>query len=156
MTTTQQATCRQCGGRLLGGDRFCAHCGAVQDEVVGAAIEEPGGTPWDGVFDHLRAAIGSKYEIGRSLGYGGMAAVLLAREIKLNRRVAIKVMSPSLMLSPGMIERFHREAVTVAGLNHPNIVTIYTVERSEEHTSELQSLAYLVCRLLLEKKKKQK
>src|SRR2546425_1466216 len=132
MTTTQQATCGQCGGRLLGGDRFCAHCGAVQDEVVGAAIEEPGGTPWDGVFDPLRAAIGAKYEIGRPLGYGGMAAVLLAREIKLNRRVAIKVMSPSLMLSPGMIERFHREAVTVAALNHPNIVTIYTVEETDK------------------------
>src|SRR2546428_13360941 len=61
-----------------------------------------------------------------------MAAVLLAREIKLNRRVAIKVMSPSLMLSPGMIERFHREAVTVAGLNHPNIATIYTVEETDK------------------------
>src|SRR2546428_13115416 len=61
-----------------------------------------------------------------------MAAVLLAREIKLNRRVAIKVMSPSLMLSPGMIERFHREAVTGAGLNHPNIVTIYTVEETDK------------------------
>src|SRR5256712_4721081 len=61
-----------------------------------------------------------------------MAAVLLAREIKLNRRVAIKVMSPSLMLSPGMIERFHREAVTVAGLNPPNIVTISTVEETDK------------------------
>src|SRR2546428_771899 len=60
-----------------------------------------------------------------------MAPVLLAREVKPNRRVAIKVMSPSLMLAPGMIERFHREAVTVAGLNHPNIVTIYTVEEPD-------------------------
>ena len=130
--TLTQTTCRQCGGRLLGGDRFCAHCGAVQDQIVGATIEEPGATPWDGVFDHLRATIGNKYEIGRSLGYGGMAAVVLAREIKLNRRVAIKVMSPSLMLAPGMIERFHREAVTVAALNHPNIVTIYTVEETDQ------------------------
>ena len=130
--TLTQTTCRQCGGRLLGGDRFCAHCGAVQDEIVRAPVEEPGTTPWDGVFDHLRATIGNKYEIGRSLGYGGMAAVVLAREIKLNRRVAIKVMSPSLMLAPGMIERFHREAVTVAALNHPNIVTIYTVEETDQ------------------------
>src|SRR3989442_593228 len=85
--TTAQATCRQCGGRLLGGDRFCAHCGAVQDEIVGAPIEEPGGTPWDGVFDHLRAAIGSKYEIGRPLGYGGMAAAVLSRRVEVHRRV---------------------------------------------------------------------
>src|SRR5256712_8499857 len=41
-------------------------------------------------------------------------------------------MSPSLMLAPGMIERFHREAVTVAGLNPPNIVTISTVEETDQ------------------------
>src|SRR2546428_13671280 len=120
--TPAQATCRPCGGRLLGGDRFCAHCGAVQDEVAGAPVEEPGGTPWDGVFDHLRAAIGSKYEIGRSLGYGGMAAALLAREIKLNPRGAVKGTSPSPMLSPRIIERVHREAGPRAGLHHPPIV----------------------------------
>jgi uncharacterized protein YjdB len=131
MTATQQA-CRHCGGRLLAGDRFCAHCGAVQEETPGApTVEEGEGTPWDGVLEHLRAATQGKYEVGRVLGYGGMAAVFLAQEIKLSRRVAIKVMSPSLMLAPGMIERFRREAVTVAALNHPNIVTIYTVEETD-------------------------
>ena len=129
--TSLQTLCRQCGGRLLGGDRFCAQCGTPQEESSDGSVEGLGSTPWDGVFDHLRSAIGSKYEIGRPLGYGGMAAVLLAREIRLNRRVAIKVMSPSLMLAPGMVERFQREAVTVAALNHPNIVTIHTVEETE-------------------------
>ena len=131
--TTTQTTCPKCGGRVLGGDRFCAHCGATQEEIFGtAAVVEEASSAWDGVLSHLRDTIGTKYEIGRPLGYGGMAAVFLAREIKLNRRVAIKVMSPSLMLAPGMIERFHREAVTVAALNHPNIVTIYTVEETEK------------------------
>jgi eukaryotic-like serine/threonine-protein kinase len=131
--TTTQTTCQKCGGRVLAGDRFCAHCGATQEESYAAsAAEEAASSAWEGVLTHLREAIGTKYEIGRALGYGGMAAVFLAREIKLNRRVAIKVMSPSLMLAPGMIERFHREAVTVAALNHPNIVTIYTVEETDK------------------------
>jgi serine/threonine-protein kinase len=130
---TLQTTCPKCGGRLLAGDRFCAHCGATQEEAFDEpAAEQAAAAAWEGVLTHLRAVIGPKYEIGRALGYGGMAAVFLAREIKLNRRVAIKVMSPSLMLASGMIERFHREAVTVAALNHPNIVTIYTVEETEK------------------------
>src|SRR6266511_3655886 len=112
--TLTQTTCRQCGGRLLGGDRFCAHCGAVQDEIVGAPVEEPGTTPWDGVFDHLRATIGNKYEIGRSLGYGGMAAVVLPRALKPTRRAATTVMSPRLLLASALIESSHRDAVTVA------------------------------------------
>ena len=130
--TTTQTTCLKCGGRLLAGDRFCAHCGATQEETFGAPlVEEAASSAWDGILEHLRSVTGNKYEIGRALGFGGMAAVFLAREIKLNRRVAIKVMSPSLMLATGMIERFHREAVTVAALNHPNIVTIYTVEETD-------------------------
>src|SRR2546427_11707968 len=98
--TTTQATCRQCGGRLLGGDRFCAHCGAVQDEVLGAPLEEPGGSPWDGVFDHLRAAIGGKYEIGRSLGYGGGSRAPLAPGRRLNRRGAVNGLSAGPMRGP--------------------------------------------------------
>ncbi len=115
---------------MLAGDRFCAHCGSAQDDAIAVATEEPSASPWDAVLDELSAATAGKYDIGRVLGQGGMAAVYLAQEVRLNRRVAIKVMSPSLMMAPGMMERFHREAVTVAGLNHPNIVTIYTVEES--------------------------
>jgi len=131
--TVTQTTCPKCSGRLFPGDRFCAHCGATQEESYAAtpAAEEAATAVWGGVLEHLRSATGKKYEIGRALGFGGMAAVFLARELRLNRRVAIKVMSPSLMLAPGMIERFHREAVTVAALNHSNIVTIYTVEETD-------------------------
>src|SRR6266536_3449656 len=131
--TVTQTRCPKCSGRLFPGDRFCAHCGATQEESYAAtpAAEEAATAVWGGVLEHLRSATGKKYEIGRALGFGGMAAVFLARELRLNRRVAIKVMSPSLMLAPGMIERFHREAVTVAALNHSNIVTIYTVEETD-------------------------
>jgi serine/threonine-protein kinase len=56
-----------------------------------------------------------------------MAAVFLAHEIALNRKVAIKVMSPGVMLSDDMVERFRQEAVTVANLTHSNIVTVHAV-----------------------------
>lgn len=59
-----------------------------------------------------------------------MAAVYLARDLALNRNVAIKVMAPGLLMGPGMVDRFRQEAVTVANLHHPNIVTIHTVRQA--------------------------
>src|SRR3989442_305360 len=113
-------TCSHCGGKVLVGDRFCAHCGTGQEEPAELAPSDAEeNSPWKGVREELRAATTGKYEVGPILGQGGMAAVFSAREIRLSRRVAIKVMSPAIMLMPGMIERFHREAITVAGLSHP-------------------------------------
>ena len=67
------------------------------------------------------------YEIERELGRGGMAAVFLATELELNRKVAIKVLPPELTFGSGMIARFQREARTAAQLDHPNIIPIYRV-----------------------------
>jgi uncharacterized protein YjdB len=72
-----------------------------------------------------------EFEIGHELGRGGMAAVFLAHELSLHRDVAIKVMSPGLLMGEGMIERFRREAITIAHLNHPNIVSVYSVRAAE-------------------------
>src|SRR5687767_14681179 len=197
-----------------------------------------------------------RYEIARHIARGGMAEVYLAKDLMLDRPVALKVLFPELSTDRNFVERFRREAQAAANLSHPNIVSIYDwgeeegtyfivmeyiegrtlgqiirgegplladraaeigadvaaalafahktgvvhrdvkpgnvlispngqvkvtdfgiaraansdqdltqtgavmgtatyFSRSEEHTSELQSLAYLVCRLLLEKKKKQ-
>ena len=60
-----------------------------------------------------------------------MAAVFLAHEISLDRKVAIKVMSPGLLMDEGMAERFKREAITIANLNHPNIVSVHSVRQAE-------------------------
>src|SRR5690242_21215252 len=100
------------------------------------------------------------YEIQSPLGVGGMGEVYRATDTKLGRDVALKVLPAEMAHDPERLARFRREAKTLAQLDHPNIVTIYSVEecdgRSEEHTSELQSHVNLVCRLLLEKKKKKK
>ena len=59
-----------------------------------------------------------------------MAAVYLAKDLALGRSVAIKVMAPGLLMGPGMVDRFRQEAVTIANLHHPNIVTIHTVRQA--------------------------
>src|SRR3954468_18656421 len=63
----------------------------------------------------------------RLLGRGGMGEVYLARQISLNRSVALKVLRPDLLTKPAYLARFEAEATAVAKLNHPNIVTIYTL-----------------------------
>src|SRR3954462_8157753 len=63
----------------------------------------------------------------RLLGRGGMGGVYLARQVSLNRSVALKGLRPDLLTKPAYLARFEAEATTVAKLNHPNIVTIYTI-----------------------------
>ncbi len=71
------------------------------------------------------------YLIREKLGTGGMGEVYLAEDTKLARSVALKVLPPELASNPGRRERFHREAKAIAALNHPNIVTLHSVEESE-------------------------
>src|SRR5262245_51265280 len=115
------------------------------------------------------------FRILREVGRGGMGVVYEAEQESLGRHVALKVLPSSALLDAKQVDRFQREARAAARLHHTNIVPVYGVgqqdglhyyvmqfiqglglDRSEEHTSELQSLRHLVCRLLLEKKKKRK
>jgi serine/threonine protein kinase len=70
------------------------------------------------------------YRILELLGKGGMGEVYLAEDTRLNRRVALKVLSTDLGADPSRRERFEREARAAAALNHPNIVTIHSVEEA--------------------------
>jgi uncharacterized protein YjdB len=89
-------------------------------------------SPWTQVLERLRSATTGEFHIVRELGRGGMAAVYLAQEVALNRLVAIKVMAPGVMMGEGMVDRFRQEAVTVANLSHPNIITIHTVRQLDD------------------------
>jgi len=71
------------------------------------------------------------YRVLERLGQGGMGEVFLAEDLRLGRRVALKVLAPNLAAEPSHVERFEREARSVAALNHPNIVTIHSVEEAE-------------------------
>ncbi len=112
---TQFAVCSACNGLVQANARFCGRCGVSRAEE----------SPWDEVLDRLRLATAGQFEVTGILGRGGMAAVYRAYDPNLERMVAIKVMSPGLMMGPGMIERFRQEARTMANLNHENIVKVF-------------------------------
>ena len=82
----------------------------------------------DLVFSALGEALAGTYSVERELGRGGMGAVFLARDVSLDRPVAIKVMHPALAAREDLREHFLREARTGARLSHPNIVPIYAVD----------------------------
>ena len=69
--------------------------------------------------------LGDRYEIGAVIGRGGMAEVHEGRDLRLGRRVAIKILRPDLAKDPSFQARFRREAQSAASLNHPNIVAVY-------------------------------
>lgn len=73
------------------------------------------------------------YRIERLLGRGGMAVVYEATEVRLERRVALKVLRPALAADPKHVERFRREALAVARLQHPHIVQIFAVGEDGGH-----------------------
>jgi serine/threonine protein kinase len=75
----------------------------------------------------LAAALGDGYSVERALGEGGFAVVFLVRDLSLKRHLAVKVMSPDVITSKTMLERFRREAEIVAQLSHPNIVPLHFI-----------------------------
>src|SRR5512145_1008624 len=82
-----------------------------------------------------------RYEIITLLGRGGMAAVYRACDSLLHRDVALKILYPQYNGDTALVERFKREAVLAAGLDHPNIVPIYDV-------GEADGLVYIAMKLL--------
>ena len=78
-------------------------------------------------FLELQAALAGEYSLERELGRGGMGVVYLARDVQLDRDVAIKVLPSHLARTAESRERFVREARTAAGLSHPHIVPIHRV-----------------------------
>ena len=91
-------------------------------------------------LDSIRRFLGDRYSLERELGRGGMGTVYLAREIKLDRPVALKVLSPEFASQAGLRDRFLRETRTAAGFSHPNIVPVYAVEESDHHLAYAMGL----------------
>ncbi len=84
----------------------------------------------DPLFFELQIAVAGRYSLEHEIGRGGMGIVYLARDVTLDRPVAIKLLPPELGELPGVRERFLREARTAARLSHPNIVPIHAVEEA--------------------------
>jgi beta-lactam-binding protein with PASTA domain/predicted Ser/Thr protein kinase len=69
--------------------------------------------------------LGERYELGEVIGRGGMAEVFEGHDLRLGRRVAVKILRPDLARDPSFQARFRREAQSAASLNHPNVVAVY-------------------------------
>ena len=95
----------------------------------------------DSLHDLVVAAVGEQYDIECEIGRGGMAVVYRARDLRLNRPVAIKVLPPELAYDVAIRMRFTREAQTSAQLAHPSIVPIFDV-------GEREGIAYFVMGLV--------
>ena len=83
-------------------------------------------------FVELQTAVAGKYTLERELGRGGMGIVFLARDVALDRPVALKLLPPYLAAQAGFRDRFLSEARLAARLSHPNIVTVHAVEEHGE------------------------
>jgi eukaryotic-like serine/threonine-protein kinase len=80
----------------------------------------------------LGAALGDGYSVERTLGAGGFAVVFLVRDLALKRDLAVKVLSPDVITSKASLDRFRREAETVAQLSHPNIVPLHFIGQRDD------------------------
>ena len=93
------------------------------------------------------ALLGGRYELDQVIGRGGMAEVWRARDLRLERDVAVKRLRVDLASDPTFQARFRREAQSAAGLNHPNIVAVYDTGEERDPSSEV-SVPYIVMELV--------
>jgi len=100
-----------------------AHANASANEHAATRHQAP-----DISLDSLRSRLGDRYAIEKPLGRGGMGAVYLARDLQLDRNVAIKVLPPEFAAQIDLRERFLRETRMAASFSHPNIVPVFSVE----------------------------
>ncbi len=94
-----------------------------------APVKPP--APADSLFLAFQQALAGRYSLDRELGRGGMGVVYLAREVHLDRWVAIKLLPPEYAAQPLLRERFVREAQLAARLSHPHIVPIHAVDAAD-------------------------
>src|SRR5438874_2920481 len=88
----------------------------------------PPSPAFDRLFLDFQSALAGRYSLERELGRCGMGVVYLAREVRLDRLVAIKLLPPARASDAKLRERFLREARTAAKLSHPHIIPIFTVD----------------------------
>src|SRR5437660_12278617 len=90
--------------------------------------------------------VDDRYKVHSRLGAGGMADVYLAEDQQLGRKVALKLLHRRFAQDPGFVERFRREAQAAAGLQHPNIVSVY--DRGSFEDTYYIAMEYLAGRSL--------
>jgi serine/threonine protein kinase len=99
--------------------------------------EQPSGEeavwqPLTAIIDDLTGQTLDQYQVGELIGKGSMSVVYRARQTRLQRDVAVKVMMPALAANPIFRQRFEREAQSIANLRHPNILTVHDYGETED------------------------
>src|SRR2546430_3259731 len=102
-----------------------------------------------GLFLDFQSALAGRYYSEGEVGAGGMGVVYLAREVRLDRLVAIKLLPPARASDAKLRERFLREARTAAKLSHPHIIPIFTVDEVGEFV--FFAMAYVAGETLTER-----
>ncbi len=127
-------SCPSCQSPLPDDAAYCAQCGsATHTQIIGEASTASGAisASYERQPERLRKALGPNYDLVGLIGRGGYAEVFQIHDRKLNRELAIKVLRPDLIVTPSLLARFRREAMSVAALRHPAIVPVYDVGESE-------------------------
>ncbi len=139
--------CPTCHTPLPGMAAFCYVCGTATPigthRLSGQTVVVPGKSGIDAasLLRKLQRALGPGYELGDRIGAGGFAEVFRARDLRLKRDLAVKVLRPDLGLSPDLLQRFRREAETIATLRNPHIVPVYDI-------GEAEGLAFIIMPLI--------
>lgn len=113
-------TCNLCGHETREGARFCEKCGGALDATVTRTGIDP-------ELDAVRTAFADRFRVETLLGRGGMGSVYKAKELTLDRYVALKIVPDSRRTNAQFVERFRREARIAARLRHPRIVSVHDV-----------------------------
>jgi hypothetical protein len=105
---------------------------SLSQTPIPGPVDEPKITQSDAeLSSHVERVLAATYELDREIGRGGMGIVYLARDKRLKRPVAIKLLPPELAFRSEIRSRFLREAETAAQLSHPSIVPIYSVDEKD-------------------------
>jgi tRNA A-37 threonylcarbamoyl transferase component Bud32 len=126
MTNSTESTCPKCGAPLNqdAPQGLCPKCVLAEAATLPESTSSPAGRTPPPAIEEIAPHF-PDLEILELIGAGGMGAVYKARQPKLDRLVALKILSHDLSADPAFAERFNREARVLARLNHPHIVTVF-------------------------------
>src|SRR5262245_47239525 len=127
--TSDLKLCRRCGGPLAG-DEIAGNCPrCLATALLSPDRSEPIATVPTPILRRL-----GDYELLEEMARGGMGVVFRARQVSLNREVAVKVLRDAWLATPVQVKRFRAEAANAAKLKHPNIVAVHDVgEEGGQH-----------------------